>query len=129
MFLNVNTQEITYSTSDHDAYNGVIEAGNTLYLVADINQNGIRSDFVEITNSIKRFSPSIATGGYWGGVFDGQYVYYSPYDEITLKKKNSEFLRYDTSKPFDNNASWKTVSFLLTDFKQYTFGQPYFIND
>ncbi len=129
MFLNVNTQEITYSTSDHDAYNGVIEAGNTLYLVADINQNGIRSDFVEITNSIKRFSPSIATGGYWGGVFDGQYVYYSPYDEITLKKKNSEFLRYDTSKPFDNNASWKTVSFLLTDFKPYTFGQPYFIND
>ena len=129
MFLNVNTQEITYSKSEHGAYNGVVEADGTMYLVADINQNGIRSDFVKITNSIERFSPSIATGGYWGGTFDRRYVYYAPYDGINYEKRNSEFLRYDTNKPFDDDASWETISFRLTDFKPFNFGNPNFIND
>jgi len=56
-------------------------------------------------------------------------VYYSPYDGINYEKKNSEFLRYDTNKPFDDDASWETISFRLTDFKPFNFGNPNFIND
>ena len=117
MFLNVDTQEVHFSTLDYGAYNGVVEADDALYLVADTTKNGIRSDFIEVTNSIKTFSPTIAKGGYWGGVFDGQYVYFTPYDNPSLGKRNSEFLRYDTTKPFEDDASWISISFAVTDFK------------
>ena len=117
MFLNVDTQEVSFSTLDYGAYNGVVEADDALYLVADNTKNGIRSDFIEVTNSIKTFSPTIAKGGYWGGVFDGQYVYFTPYDNPSLGKRNGEFLRYDTAKPFEDDASWEYISFAVTDFK------------
>ena len=117
MFLNVDTQEVSFSTLDYGAYNGVVEADDALYLVADTTKNGIRSDFIEVTNSIKTFSPTIAKGGYWGGTFDGQYVYFTPYDNPSLGKRNGEFLRYDTTKPFEDDASWKSISFAVTDFK------------
>ena len=117
MFLNVDTQEVSFSTLDYGAYNGVVEADNALYLVADTTKNGVRSDFIEVTNSIKTSSPTIAKGGYWGGVFDGQYVYFAPYDNPSLDKRNDEFLRYDTTKPFEDDASWESISFAVTDFK------------
>ena len=125
MFLNVDTQEVSFSTLDYGAYNGVVEADDALYLVADTTKNGVRSDFIEVTNSIKTFSPTIAKGGYWGGIFDGQYVYFTPYDNPSLGKKNGEFLRYDTAKPFEDDASWESISFAMTDFK-YDFVYPEF---
>ena len=124
MFLNVDTQEVSFSTLDYGAYNGVVEADDALYLVADTTKNGIRSDFIEVTNSIKTFSPTIAKGGYWGGTFDGQYVYFAPYDNPSLGKRNGEFLRYDTAKPFEDDASWESISFAVTDFK-YDFEYSY----
>jgi len=124
MFLNVDTQEVSFSTLDYGAYNGVVEADDALYLVADTTKNGIRSDFIEVTNSIKTFSPTIAKGGYWGGIFDGQYVYFTPYDRPNLDKRNGEFLRYDTAKPFEDDASWESISFAVTDFK-YDFEDSY----
>jgi len=123
MFLNVDTQEVSFSTLDYGAYNGVVEADDALYLVADTTKNGIRSDFIEVTNSIKTFSPTIAKGGYWGGVFDGQYVYFAPYDNPSLGERNGEFLRYDTAKPFEDDASWESISFAVTDFK-YDYEYP-----
>jgi len=123
MFLNVDTQEVSFSTLDYGAYNGVVEADDALYLVADNTKNGIRSDFIKVTNSIKTFSPTIAKGGYWGGTFDGQYVYFTPYDNPSLGKRNGEFLRYDTAKPFEDDASWEYISFAVTDFK-YDFERP-----
>ena len=123
MFLNVDTQEVSFSTLDYGAYNGVVEADDALYLVADTTKNGIRSDFIEVTNSIKTFSPTIAKGGYWGGTFDGRYVYFTPYDNPSLGKKNGEFLRYDTAKPFEDDASWESISFAVTDFK-YDYEYP-----
>jgi len=117
MFLNVDTQEVSFSTLDYGAYNGVVEADDALYLVADTTKNGVRSDFIEVTNSIKTSSPTIAKGGYWGGIFDGQYVYFAPYDNPSLDKRNDEFLRYDTTKPFEDDASWESISFAVTDFK------------
>ena len=124
MFLNVDTQEVSFSALDYGAYNGVVEADDALYLVADNTKNGIRSDFIEVTNSIKTFSPTIAKGGYWGGIFDGQYVYFTPYDKPNLDKRNGEFLRYDTAKPFEDDASWESISFAVTDFK-YDFEDSY----
>ena len=124
MFLDVNTQEVSFSTLDYGAYNGVVEADDALYLVADTDRNGVRSDFIEVTNSIKTFSPTIAKGGYWGGTFDGQYVYFTPYDNPSLGKRNGEFLRYDTAKPFEDDASWESISFAVTDFK-YDFEDSY----
>ena len=123
MFLNVNTQEVSFSTLDYGAYNGVVEANDALYLVADTDKNGVRSDFIEVTNLIKTFSPTIAKGGYWGGTFDGQYVYFTPYDNPSLGKRNGEFLRYDTAKPFEDDASWESISFAVTDFK-YDYEYP-----
>ena len=123
MFLNVDTQEVSFSTLDYGAYNGVVEADDALYLVADTTKNGVRSDFIEVTNSIKTFSPTIAKGGYWGGIFDGQYVYFAPYDNPSLEQRNGEFLRYDTAKPFEDDASWESISFAVTDFK-YDFEFP-----
>jgi hypothetical protein len=123
MILNVDTQEVSFSTLDYGAYNGVVEADNALYLVADTTKNGVRSDFIEVTNSIKTFSPTIAKGGYWGGTFDGQYVYFAPFDNPSLDKRNGEFLRYDTTKPFEDDASWEYIFFVITDFK-YDFEFP-----
>lgn len=129
MFLNVDTQKVSFSTLDYGAYNGVVETDDALYLVAAITKNGIRSDFIEITNSIKTFSPTIVKGiGYWGGTFDGRYVYFVPFEDLIQERRSGEFLRYDTTKPFEDDASWVSISFALTDFG-YNFENPDFLND
>ncbi len=44
--------------------------------------------------------------GYAGGVFDGRYVYFSPYDNGTVH--HGEVLRLDTTGDFENASSWST---------------------
>jgi hypothetical protein len=44
--------------------------------------------------------------GYWGGVFDGRYVYFAPWSNGT--SYHGEVLRYDTTAPFAGAASWAT---------------------
>jgi len=44
--------------------------------------------------------------GFYGGVFDGRYVYFVPYHNGTAQ--HGEVLRYDTTLPFDQAASWAT---------------------
>lgn len=44
------------------------------------------------------------TKGYYGGVFDGRYVYFTPRFDGT--EMHSRVLRYDTSKPFSHMESW-----------------------
>ena len=117
MFLDTNTQKISYSKISHGAYNGVIETDDALYLVPRVNNENIRSDFIQIKNSIETFSPIIGLGGYWGGTYDGRYVYFSPYEIPNSVIRNGEFLRYDTSMPFSNSDSWESISFSITDFK------------
>lgn len=117
MFLDTNTQKISYSKISHGAYNGVIETKDALYLVPRINNDSIRSDFIQIKNSIETFSPNIGLGGYWGGTYDGRYVYFSPYEIPNSLVRNGEFLRYDTFQPFNNSDSWESISFSICDFK------------
>ncbi len=45
----------------------------------------------------------LSTKGYVGGAFDGQYVYFCPYFNGTA---HGNALRYDTTQPFNNSASW-----------------------
>ena len=82
-----------------------------------VTDDNIRSDFIQIKNSIETFSPIIGLGGYWGGTYDGRYVYFSPYEIPNSDVRNGEFLRYDTSMPFSNSDSWESISFSITDFK------------
>ena len=42
--------------------------------------------------------------GYYSGVFDGRYVYFSPYNNGT--DYHGEVLRYDTEGAFDSASSW-----------------------
>ncbi|UCD74630.1 MAG: hypothetical protein JSV91_12680 [Phycisphaerales bacterium] len=44
--------------------------------------------------------------GYWGGVFDGRYVYFAPYNNGTIP--HGEVMRYDTQGDFAGAASWET---------------------
>ena len=118
MFLDKNTQKISYSKLSYGAYNGVIETDDALYLVPRVTDDNIRSDFIQIKNSIETFSPIIGLGGYWGGTYDGRYVYFSPYEIPNSVIRNGEFLRYDTSMPFSNSDSWESISFSITDFKE-----------
>ena len=121
MFLDKDTQKISYSKISHSAYNGVIETDDALYLAPRVDNEGIRSDFIQIKNSIETFSPNIGLGGYWGGTYDGRYVYFSPYDSIPNSNvRNGEFLRYDTFQPFNNSDSWESISFSVCDLEPYT---------
>ena len=117
MFLDTNTQKISYSKISHGAYNGVIETKDALYLVPRVNSENIRSDFIQIKNSIETFNPNIGLGGYWGGTYDGRYVYFSPYDIPNSHVRNDEFLRYDTFQPFNNSDSWESISISICDFE------------
>ena len=58
------------------------------------------------------FDPSangvgVSPKGYWGAFFDGRYVYFSPEWQSTIKE-HGEVLRYDTTLPFTQAASWRT---------------------
>ena len=46
----------------------------------------------------------LVTKGFYGGAFDGRYVYFNPRDDGTTK--HSRFLRYDTRGDFKRVASW-----------------------
>ena len=116
MFLEKDTRKISYSKLSYGAYNGVIETDDALYLAPRVIGGEIRSDFIQIKNSIEAYSPNIGLGGYWGGTYDGRYVYFSPYDAIPhTTVRNDEFLRYDTFQPFNNPDSWESISFSICD--------------
>ena len=110
MFLNTDTRELSFYNTNSIGYQGVIETDNATYLVPyGIHSVKANAEVIEITNSIKTFTPKIAIGGYWGGAYDGRYVYFTPYANGTIM--HGDVLRYDTSKPFDNDASWDEFSF------------------
>ncbi|MEQ1897986.1 MAG: hypothetical protein ABL971_11435 [Vicinamibacterales bacterium] len=46
--------------------------------------------------------------GYWGAFFDGRYIYFSPEHQTGSIQEHGEVLRYDTTLPFNQAASWLT---------------------
>ena len=125
LFLESKSQKISYSELSYGSYNGVVETGDAFYLVPYLDEFGKRADCIKIKDKIETFSPSIASGGYWGGVFDGKYVYYTPYDFPNSSIRNGEFLRYDTTFPFDDDSSWEIKKLHFRDFN-YDFEQDIF---
>ena len=90
-------------------YQGVIETEKAVYVVPyGVHSVESNAEVIEITNSIKTFTPKIAKGGYWGGTYDGKYVYFVPYANGT--KHHGDVLRYDTTKPFEQDNSWEVFS-------------------
>ena len=74
-------------------------------------------------NSWNTFDPStngvgINPIGYHGSIFDGRYIYFTPYgynNATGSYNPHGEFLRYDTTKGFQVNGAWKflkSLSFL-----------------
>ena len=45
------------------------------------------------------------TKGFYGGAFDGQYVYFTPRDDG--KEYHTRVLRYNTQRPFKDKAGWE----------------------
>jgi len=106
MFLNVENQKLDFYTVNNIGYQGVIETEKAVYLVPyGIHKIKGNAEIIEITNSIKTFTPKIAKGGYWGGTYDGKFVYFTPYANGT--KMHGDVLRYDTTKPFEEDDSWE----------------------
>jgi len=117
LFLEPTSLEISYVHIPNASYNGIIDTGSILYPVPYyLKDNPI---FLKIDGSeIEFFTPSIAKSAYWGGVFDGEFVYYSPYQFINSDKRSNEFLRYDTSKDFSDELAWETISLHVIDFER-----------
>ena len=67
-----------------------------------------QADFKE-TNSWQAYDASytdgLHTAGFYGGAFDGRYVYFNPRDDGEVH--HSRLLRYDTQGEFKDPASWQ----------------------
>jgi hypothetical protein len=51
------------------------------------------------------YTDGLHTAGFYGGAFDGRYVYFNPRDDGTTH--HSRVLRYDTQRNFKDSASWQ----------------------
>ena len=94
--------------------------GRYLYFDAYSHSNMVRYDthgtFTDV-RSWKNFEAKNTLGlkisGFDGGFFDGRYIWYVPYQykgEI-----HTNWLRYDTEKPFDSQGSWDAFDAFPTD--------------
>ena len=61
-----------------------------------------------------------SNNGYWGGVFDGRYIYLVPFDDPrTLEHRwngmpdTANVLRYDTTQEFQSQKSWEVFDLRL----------------
>src|SRR5690606_11950034 len=64
----------------------------------------------EIYNATDQDSEK-SMGGFVGAVFDGRYVYFSPWRIATPQERQSgKVLRYDTRSPYDDSASWSVYN-------------------
>ena len=108
IFLEPNTLEISYLQIPNASYNGIINARGILYPVPYyLHDDPI---FLKMDGfQTESFTPSIAKSAYWGGVFDGKYVYYSPYQFVNTDNRSNEFLRYDTTKNFTDEYAWENI--------------------
>jgi len=98
-------------TSLNDAYRGASFDGRFLYFVPHDSDTFIRYEtavpFDTIT-SWTQFAVSSGQGGaagnnaYAGTVYDGRYIYYTPFDSDT-------FTRYDTTQSFTSVTSWQQI--------------------
>ena len=110
---------------DPDSFSGIISDGKFLYFTpyhngdefsGEVLRYDTTKDF-ELVEAWSTFDPSkngvgYDATGYWGGTFDGRYVYFSPsiqFDEDEgMPASHGEVLRYDTTKDFESVEAWST---------------------
>ncbi len=104
---------------DLDGYRGGVFDGRYVYFVPLDNGSGQHGAVLRFdtegsfrdTGSWTAFDPGNAgvgtdPDGYQGAVFDGRYVYFSPFHNGL--SQHGEVLRYDTQSEFGDAASWRT---------------------
>jgi hypothetical protein len=72
---------------------------------ADVVQPTVYNDFTKLS-SWSTFDTAVlpgSPGGFFGGTFDGKYLYFAPYFRSDYGGKA---VRYDTTAPFGNAGSW-----------------------
>jgi hypothetical protein len=105
-------------------YSGIVSDGQFLYFVPYHNGENfhgevLRYDTSQEFDSVEAWSTFDASKngvgydatGYWGGTFDGQFVYFSPRTNngaYVGEGEHGEVLRYDTSQEFDSVEAWST---------------------
>jgi len=110
--------------NDPDSFTGIISDGKFLYFAPYHNGDKfsgevLRYDTTKDFDSVEAwnaFDPSnngvgYDATGYWGGTFDGRYVYLSPdwnTNEAGNPEAHGEVLRYDTTKDFESAEAWST---------------------
>ncbi len=104
---------------DPDGYTGAIYDGRYIYFApgdngtdrhGEVLRYDTSGDFT-LPGSWATYDPGLHEvgddpDGYSGGVFDGRYVYFSPYHNGTAH--HGEVLRYDTDGEFSTPSSWTT---------------------
>lgn len=104
-------------------YSSMVMTDNYLYLIPYSNENAhgltvrysLKEDFKN-ENSYEVFDLATIDGkikGFIDGVFDGQYVYFSPY--YNGEKMHSVFLRHDASYKLDDKESWSYIDLPKVD--------------
>ena len=105
--------------ADPDGYSGAVFDGRYVYFVP--NHNGLEphgevlrldttAGFYD-ASSWETFDPG-ASGvgtdpdGYFGGAFDGRYIYFAPHNNGTAR--HGEVLRLDTTGDFTDTSAWAT---------------------
>lgn len=116
--LTTSWEKISMSTAQgaaalDNAYAGVAFDGRYVYYSAYQADTFIRFDTtLAFTNSAAfiKMSVSTALGAsfaeeslYWGGCFDGRYVYYGVFNALT-------FVRFDSTISFTNSSAWEKIS-------------------
>ena len=107
-----------------DGYSGIVSDGQFLYFApyhngANFHGEVLRYDTHQEFDSVEAWSTFDASKngvgydatGYWGGTFDGQFVYFSPdwnSDGPIIAEPHGEVLRYDTHQEFDSVEAWST---------------------
>ena len=110
--------------NDPDSFTGIISDGKFLYFTPYHNGDKfsgevLRYDTTKEFDSVEAwnaFDPSnngvgYDATGYWGGTFDGRYVYLSPdwnTGDAGNPEAHGEVLRYDTTKDFESAEAWST---------------------
>lgn len=101
--------------SDSRGFGGAVFDGKFVYFVPNYNLNH-RSGLVTRYDKNKEFTNSSSwsffdtaklndnSRGFWGGVFDGKYLYFVPHHNG--KENFGQVSRYDSTKPFMDSLSW-----------------------
>ncbi len=106
-------------------FSGGVFDGRYVYFVPDTDGvaahgNVLRYDTTgdfRTASSWSTYAPVTAAGlsgakGYWGGAFDGRYLYFAPYK--AAGSIHGKVLRFDTTLDFADHGSWKVFDVVST---------------